>query len=108
MVIFLLPLVKILKSTNTQFATNGTWYQEIANNGENAHDVFNEHFHQCSFKDACKFILKDLKTDAFKELQNEQDLPTDQKGYAIWKKMQTRKMMEISTGISRYPRILEV
>ena len=87
----LLLLVTLFVPATTQIERTGTWYKKITAGNDNIYDNFNEFFHQCSLNQGCNFVLRDLKTNVFTGVYDEQDFPTDQKGYAIWKKMRKGK-----------------
>ena len=80
-------MMTFLVSTSSQPATTGTGFQEITDNNNNGHDIFNEFFHRCSFTEQCNFIVNDLKANTFKEVSDEKDLPADKNVHAIWKKI---------------------
>ena len=86
-ILFFLFSINLSVLATTAKHTTGTWFQKISDCSENAYDVFNKNFHQCSMKEECNFLVKNLKTKVFKIVFEEKDLPTNQKGFVVWRKM---------------------
>ena len=84
---FLVFVMTALALASAQQAKTGTWFQQITNSSNNGLSVLNKYFHRCSLNEQCNFVVKNLKTNFFKEVSDEKDLPTDKNVHAIWKKI---------------------
>ena len=56
--------------------------------------MFRKIFHQCSVAEDCKFVTKNIKTNKFKKVLDEDELPADRENYKIWKKQKIVKADE--------------
>eukprot|EP00112_Aurelia_sp_Birch-Aquarium-sp1_P023786 Seg723.3 transcript_id=Seg723.3/GoldUCD/mRNA.D3Y31 product=Tenascin-R protein_id=Seg723.3/GoldUCD/D3Y31 len=82
---------------SSEVAAKGVWFQEITGNvgrNQDGHGTmtsfFSKHFHKCSMKKQCQFVLRDLKTNEHREVTSENDLPQNREGYQIWKKIEEK------------------
>eukprot|EP00112_Aurelia_sp_Birch-Aquarium-sp1_P005019 Seg1569.9 transcript_id=Seg1569.9/GoldUCD/mRNA.D3Y31 product=Tenascin-X protein_id=Seg1569.9/GoldUCD/D3Y31 len=82
---------------SSEVAAKGVWFQEITSNVDRKQDghgtmtsFFSKHFHKCSMKKQCQFVLRDLKTNEHREVTSENDLPQNRDGYQIWKKIEEK------------------
>ena len=49
-------------------------------------NLLHKRFHRCSLYDDCNFVVRNTKTNAYKEYSLEADLPNDRKKFVIFKK----------------------
>ena len=52
------------------------------------YSIFHKTFHQCTIAEDCNFVTKNIKTNKFKKISNESDLPVDREYYKVWKKQE--------------------
>ena len=50
--------------------------------------IFHKTFHHCTIAEDCNFVTKNIKTNKFKEIFKESDLPVDRENYKVWKKQE--------------------
>ena len=73
---------------------NAVFFEETSSLSviENDHDteswVIHKKYHQCSMKNDCNFVVKDIRSKQFSTFENVKDLPSDKEWLRIWKKME--------------------
>lgn len=50
-------------------------------------NLFHKRFHQCSIDDECNYVVQDINTDEYKKVGRQSQLPINQNGCKIWKKL---------------------
>ena len=76
------------------FATFGIFFEEISEaqgstiteNSMQQTSIIHESIHECSMKENCKYVVKNISTGKFNLYNNENDLPLKRTGLRIWKK----------------------
>ena len=87
----------------------GTFYQEITESdgttidAESIHQstLIHESFHQCSMKETCNYVIKDIASGSFLLYDKEDDLPQNKTGLRIWKKIHFGKCCIKSNSLMR-------
>eukprot|EP00112_Aurelia_sp_Birch-Aquarium-sp1_P018058 Seg4254.1 transcript_id=Seg4254.1/GoldUCD/mRNA.D3Y31 product=Ficolin-1 protein_id=Seg4254.1/GoldUCD/D3Y31 len=89
----------LFSAGSSEAAAKGGWFQEITGNVDRNQDghstmtsLFGRHFHKCNINKQCQFVLRDLKTDEYREVTSENDLPQNKEGYKIWKKIVEKEL----------------
>ena len=65
--------------------------------------MLHKSFHQCSIEGICSFVIKNLKTNEFKKINSEKDLPKNRKGFRLWQKYQS-----LLTDVPNAPGVLDI
>ena len=94
MTMLLRVLISCLIAVHPIIATFGIFYQEISEPGGNTvteestqkTSIIHESIHECSMKENCKYVIKNISTGKFTLYNNEHDLPSTRTGLRIWKK----------------------
>ena len=55
--------------------------------------IIHKFFHQCSMKELCNYVIKNVITSKFTMYDSEDDLPTNRTGIRIWKKIYHGKQL---------------
>ena len=79
------------------FVCNGiisaTFYEEISslaaigNDSEAAKWTIHKYHHQCSIREACYFVVKDVRSQSYMTYSDENELPLDRAWHRIWRKI---------------------
>ena len=73
----------------------GTFYEEITeSDGKTIYaepmqrsSFIHKSFHQCSIKETCNYVIKNIASGSFLLYDSEDDLPQNKTGLRIWKKI---------------------
>ena len=84
---------------HTRFTT-ATFYSEISptaaiwNDTSTTLRLIHKYYHQCSIKDICNFVVKDVRRQTYSIHSSEDELPSSREWYRIWRKMPDIVMSE--------------
>ena len=73
----------------------GIFYEKIKESGSSTNNgdliqetlVINKSFHQCSMKDTCNYVTKEISNGIVTTYNSEDELPLNKTGLRIWKKI---------------------
>ena len=102
-------LVIYLMTIDSFIDATGTFYEEITESdgktiyAESMHrsSLIHKSFHQCSMKETCNYVIKDIASGSFLLYNSEDDLPQNRTGLRIWKKIYFGKCCIKSNSLMR-------
>ena len=73
--------------------SSATFYEEVSslaairNDSDAEKWTIHKYHHQCSIREACNFVVKDVRSQSYSTYSDENELPLDRTWHRIWRKM---------------------